>query len=110
MSYVGEKYKLAGNDGPGITNDHFELIKRVTQEGIAYDGVLRREFFSEDTPFKYNWNKEEFWFENMGFTEACKDGKEKAEEEGVVLLQAQPGLAERTILWHPGNWKPDITD
>ncbi|MBD3303995.1 hypothetical protein GF343_02530 [Candidatus Woesearchaeota archaeon] len=111
MSHVGEKYKLAGTDAPGIANDHFEIIKRVTEEKIQYDGVLRREYSGgEDIPFKKNWCIEEYWFENLGYTEACSDGRSKAEEEGVVLLESRPGLGEKAVLWHPDGWEPEIKE
>ena len=37
---------------------------------------------------------------------AVQIAAEPAAEEGVVLLEARPGLAERTILWHPEGWQP----
>ncbi|MBW3002653.1 hypothetical protein KY338_05840 [Candidatus Woesearchaeota archaeon] len=104
MNYVGAKYSLANGKSKGITNDHFEILKRATTEDIRYDGMLRKE---HDAEAPSGWRVEEFWFENSGFTEACEDGRKKAEEESVVLLQAQPGLAERTVLWHPDNWQPE---
>jgi len=104
---VGEKYALAGRDKPGITNDHFELIKHATSEEIKYDGVLRK---GCDSTAPAGWRTEEYWFENLGYTEACRDGKDTAKEEGVVLLESRPGLEERTVLWHPEGWKPEIKD
>ncbi|MBW3004563.1 hypothetical protein KY310_01920 [Candidatus Woesearchaeota archaeon] len=106
MTHVGEKYALAGDNKDGITNDHFEIFKRNTGDGIKCDGVLRRGHIQGDTPFKYAWQEEQHWFENANYSDACRDGKERAEEAGVVLVEAKPGLVERVVLWHPEGWQP----
>jgi len=96
MTYVGEKYT-------GLTEDHFEILRRDA-EGTRYDGTLKQ---GQDSTVPTGWRVEEPWFENVSSSkEAYQDGERKAKEKGVVLVAARAGLAERTILWHPKDWKP----